>query len=200
MAPRLILASRSPRREELLRQAGYQPDAIEPADIDEAPRRGELPRDLAGRLARDKAAAVAARFPSDFVLGADTVVACGRRVLEKPADEAEARRFLALLSGRRHKVLGGIALAAPGGGIVVRVVETSVAFKRLEEREIAFYLASGEWHGKAGGYAVQGRAGQFVRQLNGSYSNVVGLAMFETTQLLKGQGLWPHPGASGAAG
>lgn len=192
MAPRLILASRSPRREELLRQAGYRADAIEPADIDETPRARELPRALAERLARDKAAAVAARFPEDLVLAADTVVACGRRILEKPADEAEARRFLTLLSGRRHKVLGGIALAAPGGGLSVRVVETAVAFKRLEDSEIAFYLASGEWQGRAGGYAIQGLAGPFVRQINGSYTNVVGLAVYETAQLLKGHGLWPE--------
>lgn len=194
MASRLILASQSPRRAQLLRQAGYQPDVIDPADIDETPHRGEVPRVLAERLARDKAAAVAVRCPDDFVLAADTVVACGRRILEKPADETEARRFLRMLSGRRHRVLGGIALAAPDGSLTVRVVETAVAFKRLERQEIEFYLASGEWRGKAGGYAIQGRAGQFVRMLNGSYSNVVGLAMFETAQLLKGHGLLPEPG------
>lgn len=193
MASRLILASRSPRRVQLLRDAGYHPDAIEPADVDETPRPRERPRDLAARLACAKAAAVAESFTNDFVLGADTVVACGRRVLEKPVDEAEAGRFLTLLSGRRHSVLGGIALAAPGGAITSRVVETSVAFKRLDAREIDFYLASGEWRGKAGGYAIQGRAGQFVRQLGGSYTNVVGLAVYETAQLLKGHGLWPDP-------
>ncbi len=171
-----------------MRQIGVVPDAIVPADVDETPRPRELPTDLARRLAAAKAAAVAAQHPEAFVLGADTVVACGRRVLAKAEDATEARRCLSLLSGRRHRVLGGIAVAAPDGRLVGRLVVTAVAFKRLEPAEIEAYLASGEWHGKAGGYAIQGRAAAFVRWLAGSYSNVVGLPLFETAALLKGLG------------
>lgn len=184
----LILASASPRRIELLRQVALPPDEVDPANLDETPLRGELPAQHALRLATAKAEAVAPRHPGSFVLAADTVVACGRRILPKAEDEATARRCLALLSGRRHRVHGGLALLTPEGKLARRHVQTIVAFKRLTDEEIATYLASGEWHGKAGGYAIQGLAALFVRQLSGSYSNVVGLPVFETASLLAGQG------------
>ena len=184
----LILASSSPRRRELLAQIGIVPDAIDPADIDETPRKGELPLRHAQRLATEKARLVAERHPGAFVLGADTVVACGRRILPKAETEGEARACLALLSGRRHRVHGGIALVTPQGKLVRRRVTTVVALKRLTPREIEDYLASGEWQGKAGGYAIQGLAARFVRELIGSYSNVVGLPLYETVTLLEGQG------------
>lgn len=186
---RLVLASASPRRLDLLRQIGVIPGIVDPADLDETPRKGELPAPHAARLAAEKARAVAGRHPHRFVLAADTVVACGRRILPKAEDERTARRCLALLSGRRHRVHGGLVLLAPDGRLHVRAVTTIVAFKRLDANEIDSYIASGEWHGKAGGYAIQGRAAAFVRALNGSYSNVVGLPLFETAQLLKGVGL-----------
>jgi septum formation protein len=186
--PRLILASASPRRLDLLRQIGFPPDLVEPADIDETPAPGETPIRHAERLASEKALAVAGRHRDAFVLGADTVVACGRRILPKAEDAATARRCLELLSGRRHRVHGGVVLAGPDGRIAQRRVQTSVAFKRLSRTEIDWYLASGEWHGKAGGYAIQGLAARFVRELVGSYSNVVGLPLFETAQLLIGRG------------
>jgi septum formation protein len=185
----LILASASPRRLDLLRQIGLIPSAVDPADIDETPLKGELPLPHAQRLAAAKAALVALRHPGRFILAADTVVACGRRILPKAEDERTARRCLDLLSGRRHRVQGGLALAGPDGTLRARVVTTIVTFKRLDRSEIDAYLASGEWHGKAGGYAIQGRAAAFVRSLSGSYSNVVGLPLFETAQLLKGAGL-----------
>lgn len=186
--PRLILASASPRRLDLLKQIGIVPAAVDPADIDETPRRGELPPALAKRLAAAKALEVAKRHPGAFVLAADTVVACGRRALPKPGDEATAARCLGLLSGRRHRVLGGVAVAAPDGRLALRVVDTVVTFKRLTEAERRAYLASGEWLGKAGGYAIQGRAARFVRAINGSYSNVVGLPLYETAEMLRGLG------------
>lgn len=189
--PRLILASASPRRLDLLRQLGVVPDAVQAADIDETPRKRELPRDLAKRLARAKATRVAEALATDesaLVIGADTVVACGRRILPRAETEAEARRCLSLLSGRRHRVFGGICMVDAAGRARLRVVETRVAFKRLSDTEIAAYIASGEWHGKAGGYAIQGRAAGFVEWINGSYSNVVGLALFETRALLQGAG------------
>jgi septum formation protein len=188
MAAQLILASASERRVELLRQVGIAVDRIEPADIDETPARGETPRALALRLAEAKARAVAQRHPGAFVLGADTVVAAGARILPKAETEEAARRCLALLSGRRHRVHGGVAVIAPGGRIGRRHVLTIVAFKRLEARDIERYIASGEWRGKAGGYAIQGRAGAFVRRIVGSYSNVVGLPLYETCALLRGLG------------
>ncbi len=187
-APHLVLASASPRRRELLAQLGLEPDAIDPAVVDESPARHELPRSMARRLAQAKAAAVALRHPRSFVIAADTVVACGRRILPKAESEAEARACLELLSGRRHRVWGGIAVAAPGGRMASDVVCTVVAFKRLTDAEIGSYLAGGEWHGKAGGYAIQGRAAAFIRHIEGSYSNVVGLPLFETTMLLRGLG------------
>lgn len=188
MTAPLVLASASPRRLELLRQIGFVPDRIDPAQIDEASRPNEIPAACASRLAAEKARIVGARHPGAWVLAADTVVACGRRMLPKPADEAKARNYLELLSGRRHRVCSGIALMMPDGRLATRRVETRVAFKRLGSEEIAAYLASGEWRGRAGGYALQGRAAALVRWIEGSYSNVVGLPLFETAQLLTGRG------------
>ncbi len=188
----LVLASASPRRLELLRRIGIEPDRIAPTEIDETPRAGELPRNLAARLAGEKCAAAAKRFPECHVLAADTVVACGRRVLGKAQDAEEARRFLTLLSGRRHRVWGGIAVRAPDGRRASRTVLTHVAFKRLEAREVESYLACGEWRDKAGAYGIQGRAGAFVRTITGSYPNVVGLALYEARSLLAGLG-YPAP-------
>jgi septum formation protein len=185
---RLVLASASPRRLALLRQVALAPDLVDAAALDETPLKNELPAQHALRLAAAKARAVALRHPGAFVLGADTVVACGRRILPKAEDAATARRCLALLSGRRHRVHGGVALVTPAGKLATRHVQTIVAFKRLTEAEIAAYLAAGEWQGKAGGYAIQGLAALFVRQIGGSYSNVVGLPLFETASLLAGQG------------
>lgn len=199
--PEFVLASASPRRLALLRQVGFEPDRIDPPDLDETPRKGELPRALALRLAADKAAAIAARNPDAVVLGADTVVACGRRVLPKAETEAEARACLALLGGRAHVVHSAIAVIGGVGGTKprVRVVPSRVSFKRLTAEEVAFYLASGEWRGKAGGYAIQGLAAAFVRALAGSYSGVVGLPLFETAQLLRAAGLRPHLASDGDA-
>lgn len=189
MSGRLILASASPRRLALLAQVGITPDAVAAAEIDETPEAGELPRQLAARLAAAKAEAVAGQFPDDHVLAADTVVACGRRVLDKAVDDTAARVHLNRLSGRRHRVYGGVCLRAPGGRATARLVVTQVTFKRLEAAEIDAYLATGEWRGKAGAYAIQGLAGGFVKRLNGSYANVVGLPLYETLALLKGAGL-----------
>lgn len=189
--PELVLASASPRRIELLAQIGIVPDRIDPADIDETPLRDETPPRLAGRLARTKAETVAARSPDAVVLAADTVVAVGRRFLEKAADETEARRFLSLLSGRNHRVLTGVAVVA-GGRTSVRVNETRVTFKVLSEAEIAAYVATGDWKGKAGGYGIQGPAGAFVRRIVGSHPSVMGLPLYEAAQLLGGLG-WRAP-------
>ncbi len=189
--PALVLASASPRRLDLLNQLGLAPDRIDPAALDETPRRGELPAPHAERLAAEKARTAAQRNPDAFVIAADTVVAVGRRILPKAEDEATARRCLEMLSGRRHRVHGGLCVIAPGGRAVSRLVTTSVAFKRLDAGEIAAYLARGEWHGKAGGYAIQGLAAAFVRQIIGSYSNVVGLPLHETYQVLRGLGYGP---------
>ncbi|MQX38388.1 Maf family protein [Roseospira navarrensis] len=190
--PPLVLASASPRRLDLLARLGVTPDRVDPADLDESPLPRELPRDHARRLARDKARAVAARHPGSFVLAADTVVARGRRILPKAEDAATARRCLSLLAGESHRVWGGVALVAPDGDLSERVVETRVVLKRLDAGELAAYLDSGEWHGKAGGYAIQGRAEAFVRQLVGSHSNVIGLPLYETRALLRGRG-YPAP-------
>jgi septum formation protein len=195
-APPLVLASASPRRLELLRQVGLVPDRIDAADIDETPRIGELPPAHALRLAEEKAQAVMPRHPGAYILAADTVVACGRRILPKTEDEASARQCLALLSGRRHRVHSGIAVASPDGRLVLRRVDSQVAFKRLSEAEITAYLCSGEWRGKAGGYAIQGRAAALIRWVSGSYSNVVGLPLFETVQLLAGRGYRPSCAAN----
>ena len=185
----LILASASPRRIDLLEQIGITPDAIIPADIDEMSLKGELPRQLAQRLARGKAAAIATQNPDAFVLGADTVVACGRRALPKTETRAEAARCLDLLSGRAHRIYGGIALACPDGRVLSRCIQTRVTFKALSAAEKEAYLESGEWQGVAGGYAVQGRAAAFVKNINGSYSNIVGLSLYDTMNLLNGAGL-----------
>lgn len=184
----LILASASPRRLDLLAQIGITPDQIIPADIDETPRKTELPRDYALRMALEKAQAVMPKAEGAYVLSADTVVACGRRVLPKTETEAEARECLALLSGRRHRVINGIALANPEGAVKTRVMETIVQFKGLSQAEIDSYIASSEWHGKAGGYAIQGRAAVFVKFIRGSYSTVVGLSLYDTMQMLSGSG------------
>lgn len=182
----LVLASASPRRLELLRRIGVEPDAVRPADIDESEIPGETPRQVAERLARSKATAI----PDDtaLVLGSDTIVAVGRRILPKTETEADARRCLELLSGRNHRVWTGLALAHPDGRLASRVVETRVSMKRLTDDEIRAYLASGEWQGKAGGYAIQGRAEAFVSRLVGSYSGVMGLPLHETANLLTGFG------------
>lgn len=188
--PRLVLASASPRRRDLLAQIGFPAVETAAADIDETPRKDENPRDLAQRLARAKAAATG--IEGAHILAADTVVACGRRVLPKAETEAQARACLTLLSGRRHRVITAVVLRAPNGVQRERLVESVVSFTRLTDPQIAAYLATQEWHGKAGGYAIQGIAASFTRFLSGSYSNVVGLPLFETAQLLRGAG-WAIP-------
>lgn len=187
-----MLASASPRRIDLLARIGVQPDRVLPTEIDETPRKAELPRQLAERLARAKAEAAAALAPDSLVLAADTVVGVGRRILGKPADAAEAKRFLELLSGRRHRVMTGVCLIRPDGRRSERLVTTILAFQRLTPAQLEDYLASGEWQGVAGGYQIQKRAEAFVRFLSGSHSNVVGLPLFETAQLLRGAG-WLTP-------
>lgn len=203
--PRLVLASASARRLQLLAQIGIEPDRLLPAEIDEAPQRKELPRALARRLAQTKAEV--ARHHMDrlpelqgaYILAADTVVAVGRRILPKPTLTDEAAACLRLLSGRGHRVYSGLCLITPRGRARTRLVETRVRLKRLSREEIDTYLASGEWEGKAGGYAIQGRAGAFVTRLVGSYTNVVGLPLYETMALLMGEGYpvydrWMIPG------
>jgi septum formation protein len=185
---RLVLASASPRRLELLAQIGIVPNIVDPADIDETPKKDEMPRDYAARMAADKVSVSIDRHPDALVLAADTVVACGRRILPKADDVDTARACLNQLSGRRHRVYGGFVLHASDGRETVRLVMTAVVFKSLSQDEIDNYLASGEWQGKAGGYAVQGRAAAFVKRINGSYSNVVGLPLFEVVQAFKGMG------------
>jgi septum formation protein len=196
--PRLLLASASPRRLALLAQIGVKPDAILPSEIDETPRRGEAPRALAQRLAMEKAMAAAAAASksadpaSALTLAADTVVCVGRRILPKCETLDQAEGCLSLLSGRGHRVYTGLALIAAGRAARRRLVETRLRFKRLSRGEIEAYLASGEWRGKAGGYAIQGLAGAFVQRLVGSYSNVVGLPLAETAALLGGEGYHIH--------
>jgi septum formation protein len=182
----LVLASASPRRLDLLRQVGLEPDRVAPADIDETPLKGETPRQLALRLALAKAEAAA--DPGAYVIAADTVVALGRRVFAKPADEAEARRMLGKLSGRAHRVLTGVAVRAPDGRMASRLSETRLRWKRLTPAEIDALVQSGEWRGVAGGYRIQGRAAGFTLELQGSYSGVVGLPLHETLALLEGLG------------
>lgn len=187
-SPALVLASTSPRRRELLARIGLVPARIAAPEIDETPLKAELPRDYVARLAKDKALAVD-RAPDEVVLAGDTTVAVGRRILEKPSDEVDLRRMLALLSGRRHHVYSGICVVGIDGKVRVRVVDTVVAFKALSAAEIDRYVESGEGMGKAGGYAIQGRAETFVRFLSGSHSNVVGLPLFETRALLTSAGI-----------
>jgi len=187
--PQFVLASASPRRLDLLARIGLVPDVVDPAAIDETPEKGELPRDHAARLTGAKAAAVRVRHPASIILAADTVVALGRRVLPKADDAATARRCLAMLSGRRHKVIGGVIVIGANGQSWRRLVTTSVKFKRLEASEIDAYVASGEWEGKAGGYAIQGRAAALIPWIEGSWSNVVGLPLYETAQILRAAGI-----------
>jgi septum formation protein len=184
---RLVLASASPRRLELLARIGVTPDAVIPADIDESPAKGELPRVYACRMAAEKAAAVAEAEPAALVLAADTVVAAGRRILGKAETEAEARASLTLLSGRRHRVHSAVTLVADGEARH-RLSTSIVIFKRFSGEELDAYLAGGEWQGKAGGYAIQGAAEALVRQLMGSFSGVMGLPLYETRTLLKSAG------------
>jgi len=181
----LILGSASPRRRELLAQIGIVPDLIAPTDIDETRRKDESPRALAERLAREKAAACP---ETGYVLAADTVVALGTRNLEKAADAMEAEAFLRLLSGRSHQCITGIAVKAPDGRVNARTVLARVRMKRLTDAEIAAYVTSGEWQGKAGGYGIQGMAGGFISHINGSYTAIVGLPLYETKALLEGMG------------
>ncbi len=181
----LILASASPRRLQLLAQVGVTPKAVIPADIDENPFDGEKPKTHAERLAREKATKVATCYTGELILAADTVVACGQRILPKAEDEATARRCLAMLSGRRHRVISGISLVLPTGQQLTKSVSTNVIFKRLSAQDIENYITSGEWHGKAGGYAIQGLAAAYVRSIAGSYTNVVGLPLFETSGWLE---------------
>lgn len=202
--PKLVLASGSPRRLTLLNQAGLEPDALRPAEVDETPKRGELPRACANRLARQKAEVALAAVKADddlrgaFIVAADTVVSVGRRILPKAELLDEAAQCLRLLSGRNHRVYTSVCVVTPKEAIRQRVVETRVRFKRLAPEDIEAYLASGEWRGKAGGYAVQGLAGSFVVKIVGSYSSVVGLPLYETTTLLAGEGFpirhgWLNP-------
>ena len=190
--PPLVLASASPRRLDLLARLGMVPERVIATDIDETPYKGEIPRPHAARLALAKAEAAAALAPAGIVLAADTVVGVGRRILPKAETEAQARDCLALISGRKHRVITAVVLALPDGRRLKRVVESDVTFQRMTGQQVEDYLASGEWHGKAGGYAIQGRAEQYIRFLSGSHSNVVGLPLFETAQLLRGIG-WLRP-------
>jgi septum formation protein len=196
--PKLVLASGSPRRLALLQQIGLDPDAMIPADLDETPKKGELPRTLAARLAAEKAASaakIAAGRPeltNAYTLAADTVVCLGRRILPKCELTEEAGQCLRLLSGRAHRVYTGLTLVTPKGSVRHRLVETRVRFKRLSSSEIEAYLGTGEWRGKAGGYAIQGLAGAFPVKIIGSYTSVVGLPLHETMSLLTGEGYPTH--------
>jgi nucleoside triphosphate pyrophosphatase len=197
---KLILASGSPRRLSLINQVGITPDHLLPADIDELPLKGELPRACANRLARVKAETALAHVRRDeelkgsYILAADTVVAVGRRILPKAELVDDANQCLRLLSCRNHKVYTAICLVTPKEGFRQRMVETRVRFKRLSEEDLDTYLASGQWRGKAGGYAAQGIAGSFIVKLVGSYTNVVGLPLYETVTLLAGEGFPIHAG------
>ena len=188
----LVLASASPRRLDLLRQAGVEPDSIAPADLDETPLAQETPRQLALRLAQAKAGLIASQRPEAYVLGSDTVVALGRRVFGKPQDEGEARRMLSLLSGRAHRVLTAVCVRSPGGRAASRLSESRVIFKRLSNRDLDGLVDCGEWRGAAGGYRIQGRAAGVVLAIQGSYSGIVGLPLYETLSLLDGLG-WRAP-------
>ncbi len=188
---RLILASASPRRRDLLAQIGIIPDAVAAADLDESQKPDELPRALAHRLAIEKARAVASAHDGDFVLAADTVVCAGRRLLDKALTDADVTACLKLLSGRGHRVFTGVAVVAPGGRLSSRIIETRLTFKRLSDADIVEYLACGEGIGKAGGYAIQGLAGAYVTNLIGSFTSVIGLPVYETRCLLEGAGYRP---------
>ncbi len=187
----LILASASPRRLQLLDQLNIIPDQIIPADIDETPLKNELPRDHALRLAQGKAEKIAANHPNTFILAADTVVACGRRILPKAENEQQARDCLTLLSGRRHHVYGGICIITDQGKTITRLIDTAVKFKTLTPQDIKSYIQSEEWDGKAGGYAIQGLAAGYISFLQGSYSNVVGLSLYDIMQILRGNDFFP---------
>ena len=189
----LVLASASPRRLALLDQIGITPDQVLATDIDETPHRGELPADYARRMAREKAAAAALHtLPAGAaILAGDTVVARGRMILPKAETEDEARQCLALLSGRRHRVLGGIALRRADGRVVSRLVTSRVTMKRLTGPDIESYIATGDWQGKAGGYAIQGPAAALIRHIEGSYSNIVGFSLYDIAAMLRGNGLLP---------
>lgn len=187
-SPKLILASQSPRRLSLLAQIGVIPDAISPADINEDPIAGEVPRDHALRLAQEKSAKVAGHNPENIILAADTVVGVGRRILPKAETLEQAKYCLDLLSGRGHRVFTGVAVIKADGDMISRVVETRLTMKRLSPTELNSYLESGEWEGKAGGYGIQGIAESYISKIIGSYSNVVGLPLFETRNLLQGAG------------
>jgi septum formation protein len=192
--PPLILASASPRRQQLLARIGITADSIIPADIDETPHKAELPRIYARRMASEKAAVIAAQHPESAVLSGDTVVAAGRRILPKAEKEAEARECLSLMSGRRHMVLSAVTLMLPGGRALHRLSESVVTFKRLHADEVEAYIASGEWQGKAGGYAIQGSAEALIRSIAGSYSGIMGLPLYETRSMLLSAGLLnPRP-------
>lgn len=186
----LILASASPRRLQLLQQINITPSDVIPADIDETPLKQELPRDHALRLAIEKACKIADSNKNQFILAADTVVACGRRILPKAETEEQAHKCLKLLSGRRHHVYGGICIITDDGKKITRLCDTIVKFKQLTSSEIETYIQSGEWNGKAGGYAVQGLAASYISCLQGSYSNVVGLSLYDTMQILRGNGFF----------
>ena len=196
MTQRLVLASASPRRLELLKQISIVPDAVIPADIDETPLKNEKPADYACRIAAAKAQKIAGTDKSAIILSADTVVACGRRILPKAETEEEARACLALLSGRRHRVLSAVTVIAPNGTARTALSTSIVTFKRLSTEETEHYMTSGEWRGKAGGYAIQGLAAILVRHISGSYYGIVGLPLHETVKLLKGAG-YGHNGAAG---
>ncbi len=191
---KLVLASASPRRKDLLTQIGITPTAIVSADIDETPHKNESARAYARRMAAKKASVVAPNHVGKYILAADTVVAAGRRILGKPCDADQARAFLQILSGRRHHIYGGIAVIIPPSSqskedkIITRVVDTMVQFKALNDKQITAYLDTGQWQGVAGGYAVQGRAAQFVKRIDGSYSNIVGLSLYDTMAILDGNG------------
>jgi septum formation protein len=184
----LVLASSSPRRLELLRQVGIEPDHVDPADIDETPGRDETPRRLVERLAIEKAQAVSVRHPQAYVLAADTIVAVGRRILGKPVDEAEARRMIRMLSGRAHKALTGVAVIAPNGKVASRLVEARISFKRITDQELDRFIAGGDWTDASGAYKIHKLAGAFVTNLQGSFTTVVGLPLYETVGLLEGLG------------
>ncbi|MFK7840174.1 MAG: nucleoside triphosphate pyrophosphatase [Bdellovibrionales bacterium] len=189
MTDKIILASASPRRVQLLGQVGIEPAEIIPADINETPLKDELPRGLALRLAEGKAQTIAAQQHNGaFIVAADTVVGCGRRILDKADSEEDARGYLRVLSGRRHHVYGGICVIAPDGRLRTRLCDTVVSFKRLSHDEVERYIESGEWQGKAGGYAIQGLAASYIKFIRGSYSNVVGLSLYDTMALLEGFG------------